>query len=133
MTSTKMGVVSMKNGDVEIKLEAGFNAAVKIHAVFKKDIFVWIQEKMTDEDGMPSRMGITEVFHNLQTEDSTLTMEEVWDNFTGNLELFTNEEHMKEVFETIGQVCGKKFQDMLAAIPPSEDEATEDEKKVQSA
>jgi len=132
MTSTKMGVVSMKNGDVEIKLEAGFNAAVKIHAVFKKDIFIWIQEKMTDEDGMPSRMGITEMFFNLQTADSNLSMEEVWDNFTGSIDLFTDETHMTKVMETLGEICGKKFQDMIAEIPEGED-AVEDEKKVQSA
>lgn len=121
MTSTKLGVVSIKNGDTELLVEAGFSAAVKIHAAKNMDILVWMENLLLDATGNPNRMGITEIFYTLQKTDEAhpeLTMEQIWDTFTGNPEALSDPEHMNKVMRTIFEITGKQWQDVIAEVAP---------------
>lgn len=139
MTST-IGTAVFTNhvtGD-SITLEAGFQAAVKIHSVKNQDILVWI------EGAARSRIGLSEIFYLLQkshnvvinpeveddarkemSEQESLTQEQIWNLFFEDFSLFEDGTYMEKLTRTMAIVCGTKYQEQVAV----EAQASEKEAK----
>ena len=118
MTST-IGIASItnvSNGEV-IALEAGFPAAVRVHAHTGKDILVWV------EDNARSRIGLCEIFLTLQ-KDTNFTQEEIWEKFFSDPTFFEKEDYMPNILKALAICCGAKYQEQVVEeIQAAEKEA----------